>query len=508
MKILLAAAEAAPLIKVGGLGDVAGSLPRALNALGHDVRVVIPHIGIDETRYKPAPVARVAVPGAAGTSVATVSRVRLHDLTYYLVAGPAVPKGGPVYDGHIETDGPKFVFFSLAALGLCRALGWKPDIFHCNDYHTAAAACWLGTLGRQDSAYHEVASVLTVHNLGYMGTGAGAALRAYGLAPSESDLLPDWARDSLLGVGLEHAHMVSTVSPGYAAEIMTPAYGYGLERLLQARGNRVTGILNRIDVDVWNPQTDRAVRHHYDAGTLDDRAPNKRVLQREVGLAMDDSRPLLGMVSRLDAQKGFDIAGPAVRHWLASGGQFVLLGTGQRSLMAEFEAIGDEFGTQAAVLLRFDPALASRIYAGADMLFIPSRYEPCGLTQMIAMRYGAIPIVRRTGGLADTVKDDSAPRGTGFVFRDYTPEAAWTALERAAEAYRTPRRWRGLQRRAMRQDFSWDRSARAYVRLYQRATAFRRASLQSLGGNGAKPPVERPARAASRRPAVSERRAP
>lgn len=472
MKILLAAAEAVPLTKVGGLGDVAGSLPRALLDLGHDARVVIPHVRVDEARFKPKPIGTIDVPSVAGPVEAGVSRVTWRGLTYYLISGPPIPKDGPLYGQGIEEDGPKFVFFSLAALGLCRALDWMPDVFHANDFHTGAAIYWLGTVGRHEEDYRRMASVLTIHNLPYMGNHAGGALMRYGLVPSDSPLLPDWARDSLLALGILHADRVNAVSPGYARELLTPEFGSGLEGLLAARGDRLSGILNGIDVEAWNPNADRALKSKFDLDTHEKRASNKRALQKESGLPVSEAVPLLGVVSRLDAQKGFDIAAPAVRRWLESGGQFVLLGTGNPELMAEFDAVGREFPGQASVHLRFDAALASRIYAGADMTLIPSRYEPCGLTQMIAMRYGCVPIVRRTGGLADTVKDYGARGGgTGFVFDEYSADAAWSALQRAWTVFRHRARWQAVQRRGMRQDFSWTRSAKEYVRLYKRAVA-------------------------------------
>jgi starch synthase len=481
MKVLFLAAEAAPLAKAGGLGDVAGSLPKALAALGHEVRVAIPHSGvIDTARFRPRRVARFHVPHVAGPQTARVSQVEHDGLTFYLIAGPPIPRAKRIYGAGIEEDGPKFVFFSLAALGLCRALDWRPDILHANDSHTGPAVYWLATDGRHDPFFRSTASVFTIHNLVYMNTGAGPHLRAYGLAPSDSPRLPDWARDALMGLGLAHADVLNTVSPTYAREILTPEHGYGLEGLLAARRKRLFGILNGIDLDEWNPMRDRNLKMRYGPESLEKRAVNKRALQVEMKLPARPDAPLLGVVSRLDTQKGFDIAAPAVRQLLADEVQFVLLGTGLPHLEAAFEALAAEFPDRARVRLRFDAGLARRIYAGADLLLIPSRYEPCGLTQMIAMRYGAVPVVRRTGGLADTVTDARASRsGRGFVFRDYNAEALTKAVRRALAAYRRPARWRALQRRGMRhaaQHFAWTRSAQQYLRLYTRALAYHQAS--------------------------------
>src|SRR5258706_14329618 len=236
VRILFLAAEAFPFSKVGGLGDVAGSLPWALAALGHEVRVVIPFSGlIDRQRFKPAPVAKVTVPHIRGDQVARVSEVRHGGVIFYLIAGPPIPRARRVYGDDIHEDGPKFIFFSLAALGLCRALDWAPDVVHANDSHTGAAVYWLGVDGVHDSLFQHTASVFSIHNLVYMNTGAAPYLREYGLVPPHSPLLPDWARDSLMGLGLAHADMLSTVSPGYAREIQTPEFGYGLEGVLQPR---------------------------------------------------------------------------------------------------------------------------------------------------------------------------------------------------------------------------------------------------------------------------------
>jgi starch synthase len=335
---------------------------------------------------------------------------------------------------------------------------------------------WLATAGRHDEFFGPVASLLTIHNLPYTGRGAGRFLNDYGLAaPQKLLVLPDWARDSPLALALLSADMLSTVSPTYAREITTPEFGHGLEGILRARQDRLAGVLNGIDTDLWNPATDTAIAARYDAETLATRARNKEALQQEAGLQPSGQTPLLGAVSRLDRQKGFEIAGPGVRRWLDAGGQFVLLGTGDPAIEYEMALLEKAYSGRVRVRLRFDSTFARRIFAGADALLIPSRYEPCGLTQMIGMRYGAVPIVRRTGGLADTVTDASdGERGTGFLFGPFEPEALGQALERARGVYSASRPWRDLQRRGMHADFSWSRSARDYVSLYERALAYRR----------------------------------
>ncbi|MGH9317311.1 MAG: glycogen synthase [Thermoanaerobaculia bacterium] len=475
MRILLLAAEATPLIKVGGLADVAGSLPKALQELGHEVRVAIPGYGsIDWPRFAPALRARFEIPHAAGPQQAEVYEVSRGGVTFWLLTGPPIPKDHRVYGAGIEEDGPKFIFFSLAALAACRPLDFRPDVLHANDWHAGAAVHWLSTAGRTDDFFRPVASLLTIHNLPYTGRGAGRFLNDYGLAaPQRLLALPDWARDSPLALALLSADMLSTVSPTYAREITTPEFGHGLDGILRARQDHLAGVLNGIDADLWNPATDGAIAARYDAETFAARARNKEALQKEAGLLLSEQAPLLAAVSRLDRQKGFEIAGPGVRRWLDTGGQFVLLGTGDPAIEYEMALIENAYPGRASVRLRFDSVFARRIYAGTDALLIPSRYEPCGLTQMIAMRYGAVPVVRRTGGLADTVIDASdTESGTGFLFGPFDPEALGQTLERVRGVYSAPA-WKDLQRRGMRTDFSWSASARDYVSLYRLALAHR-----------------------------------
>jgi starch synthase len=479
MRVLFLAAEAAPLVKVGGLGDVAGSLPRALRSLGHDVRVAIPGYGaIDWMRWKPALRARFPVPHAWGDQNAEIYETESDGVPVLLVTGPPILHGGPVYGSHIGEDAPKFIFFSLAALWSCEAIGWKPDLLHAHDSHTGPAVYWLATEGRRNAFFRSVASLLTIHNLPYTGEGAGRYLGDYGIETSPAlEALPGWARDSMLGVGLVAADWLSTVSPTYAREILTPQGGRGLDGLLRTRQERLTGILNGIDENSWNPATDAALPERFGADSLDRRAVNKRALREEAHLEPDPRAPLLGAVSRLDDQKGLDVAVPAVRRWLELGGAFILLGSGDSGLKGAYAAIARDFPHRAGVRLGFDGNLARRIYGGADLILIPSRYEPCGLTQMIAMRYGAPPVARRTGGLADTVVDaGEAGGGTGWMFDELSPGSLLDALERAARVYRDPERFREVQRRGMSQDFSWRNPARRYSELYERIRQWRDAA--------------------------------
>jgi starch synthase len=467
------AAEAAPLAKVGGLADVVGSLPKALRALGHEVRLAIPAYGsIDWPSFAPKPVARFPVQTTWGEPLAEIWETRIDEVPVFLVGGLPIPKDRWIYGRSIEEDGPKFVFFSLAALWSAESLQWKPDVVHAHDSHTGPAVWWLATEGRENPFFRDVASLFTIHNLPYANPGAGRFLGDYRLRRTEAlQALPEAYRDSLMGLGIVGADVLSTVSPTYAREILTPDGGHGLDGVLRLRRDRLAGILNGIDTESWNPATDAEIAATYDAGTLERRAANKAALQQEAGLEKDPWMPLLGVVSRLVKEKGFDIAAPAVRRWLERGGQFVLLGTGDPALEHEYAQLEMRYPHRASVRLRFDARYARRVYAGADALLVPSRYEPCGLAQMIAMRYGCVPVARRTGGLADTVTDAGDPGGTGLMFDEFQPAALWDALERALKVYAAPIRWAELQRNGMRRDSSWSKSAREYAGLYERAKA-------------------------------------
>ncbi|MDQ5858481.1 MAG: glycogen synthase [Acidobacteriota bacterium] len=472
MKVLFLAAEAAPFVKVGGLGDVAGSLPPALAALGHDVRLAIPGYGvIDWARFRPRPAGAFQVPHSGGSEPGRIWETE-SDVPVWLLTGPPIPTDGRIYSASIAEDARKFLFFSLGALAACRALDFRPDVIHANDWHTGPAVYRLRTAG--DPFFRDTASLYTIHNLPYTGRGAGPYLAEYGLAASPAlALLPEGMRDSMLGLGLVTADVLTTVSPTYAREIQTPEGGHGLDGTLRARGDRLHGVLNGIDVRAWDPATDPALAQRFDSETLDRRAANRAALQEEAGLAVDPDAFLLGMVSRLDSQKGFDIALPVLSGWLESGGQLVALGSGDPAIERGLAELELRFPGRASVRLRFDPPYSRRIYGGADAILIPSRYEPCGLTQMLAMRYGAVPIARRTGGLADTISDAGDPGGTGVLFDGYDAVSLAHALDRALRVYAHRQSWIELQRRGMEKDFSWNRSAAEYEALYREALEHR-----------------------------------
>ncbi len=370
------------------------------------------------------------------------------------------------------------MFFSLAALWSAEALSWKPDVVHAHDSHTGAAAWWLATEGRENPYFRDVASVFTIHNLPYAAQGAGDALGDYKIRrPDAVQALPEPFRDSLMGLGILGADYLSTVSPTYAREILTRRGRPGSRRHPAAAGRPSRRHPERHRRRVLGSVDGRRARRDLRRRDAGRSAPNnKTALQQEAGLEPDARMPLLAVVSRLVKEKGFDIAAPAVRRWLERGGQFVLLGTGDPALEHEYAQFEMRYPHRASVRLRFDGRYARRIYGGADALLLPSRYEPCGLAQMIGMRYGCVPVARRTGGFADTITDAGDPGGTGLMFDEFNPWALWDALERCLKVYAQPAKWRQLQDNGMARDFSWSRSAREYADLYERARAARSAA--------------------------------
>ncbi|MCA1668392.1 MAG: glycogen synthase [Thermomicrobia bacterium] len=479
-------AEVAPYAKVGGLADVAGSLPLALAAAGHEVVVAMPRYGaIDPVRFALDPPMRgLMVTLGWGTSHGFgffTGRMGADDLPdaarpRIILADNTLLFGAPQVYG-LPYEHERFFFFCRAALQWCTENGWQPDIVHCHDWHTAIAIHWLRYALQWDRFWDGTATVFTIHNLAYQGVFGGDYL--FGLADvNGTQMLPiEYARfggaANPMARGIVEADIVNTVSPTYHDEVRTPESGEGLDTILRERGDAFGGILNGINEAVWNPATDPAIAAHYDAENHAAKAENKAALQRDLGLDSDPRAPVIGVVARLVEQKGFDLVATIADRIVDQGAQLVVLGSGDPAIEDAFRLVATERPQRVAVRLGFDARQASRIYAGSDLFLMPSRFEPCGLGQMIAMRYGTIPIVRRTGGLADTVTDYDplARTGTGFVFDSYDAEACFAAVARALEVYRDPAAWDVLIANAMARDFSWAASARQYTALYRRAAA-------------------------------------
>jgi starch synthase len=472
LKILFLGAEVAPFAKTGGLGDVVGSLPKALRALGHDVRVIMPAYRQIEDGYHNGRYSLESLPGQLYVPVnpgpviagAFEGRLPASDVPVYFVAERNLFDRSAIY-GYWD-DPYRFAFFSRAALDLVRALDWRPDVVHAHDWHSAPAIAWLATAGQGMEWYRGIPTLLTIHNLAHQGRASWELLNYLGIW-SQSLAEEPFGEVNFMARGIYHSTLINTVSPTYAREIMTAAGGAGLDGLLRYRHYDLHGILNGLDYDEWNPATDPRLASHFDGHNLAGRAHNKRALQARANLPQRDDIPLVALISRLDWQKGMDITGHVI-HMLLNGyageAQFVLLGSGASEYESMFGHLANYHPRKMTAFLEYNPGLAPLIYAASDLFLVPSRFEPCGLTQMIAMRYGSVPVVRETGGLADTVQDGV----TGFTFYDYSSEAFWYALQRAIFIYNTDKEsWRTIQANGMATNFSWERSALGYQQLYE-----------------------------------------
>jgi starch synthase len=476
VRIVFAAAEVAPYAKVGGLADVAGSLPQALAALGHDVAVYLPlHRSIDRARFA------IPDPDDAATRSVPYGRSRVR------VGYPAVIRDGvrTVFVRNAQRIGRDKVYgypddvkrYALFARAVAEDLasGTSPDVVHAHDWHAALLVAMAA--GPYRRKLRGAATVFTIHNLAYQGHGSSDVLDLVGLPKRR---LGVEARGQLnpMARAIATADIVSTVSERYAQEILTPEFGAGLQDLLAQRREDLWGIVNGIDVRAFDPATDRHIPARYSVADPRGKATDKAALQKELGLVVDARIPVFGVIGRLVEQKGIDILTPVAPEILRAGGQIAVLGTGEPSYEAMWRELAARHPGTLSLTLGFDAALAQRIYAGSDMFLMPSRFEPCGLGQLISFRYGTVPVVRSVGGLADTVRDADADarRGTGFAFRDYTPQALGDTVRRAVRAYRDEARWSALRDRVMRLDHSWSASAKRYVAMYEAARHAKRAA--------------------------------
>ena len=491
LSVLFVASEVAPFRKTGGLADVVGALPKALAERGVDVRVVMPlYAGIrwDELERLDG---SLVVPMYTGLvrSAVRLGRLPGSDVRVYFIEhhrffdrphlyGPP----GDAYADNLE----RFSFFSRAALELCNATGFIPDVLHAHDWQAALVPVYANTV-EWGKPLHGSASIITIHNLAYQGVFAPGAMFITGLGWEHlnSHEFEHFGDLNLMKAALQHSTLLSTVSPTYCREIQTPAFGYGLDGVLSGRGGDLRGILNGIDVNEWNPETDRHLTAHYSHQSLDGKVECKAALQRELGLPVEPRVPLFGIIGRLTHQKGYDVLAHCMHDLLDWNLQVVLLGTGDHDAEHFFGELSYHRGDKFRAVLGFNDALAHRIEAGSDFFIMPSRFEPCGLNQMYSLRYGTVPIVRRTGGLADTVEnyDEARAAGTGFCFDDLTVDALRNTVGWALSTYHDrPDHFRAMQRRGMQQDFSWARAAEAYEQMYLDAYQRRRGHAFVDGG--------------------------
>jgi len=471
--ILFVSAEMAPWVKTGGLGDVAAALPPALARAGCELRVLLPRYAALAKAF-PKARALVQVPALApqlpASAVLDAGEIA-PGVTLLLLDAPAffAREGNPYHDAS-GAEWPdnvwRYGLLSRVAAWLAenpQVTGWNVDVLHGHDWHAALAPAYLRYLGGGTP------SVMTVHNLAFHGLFPHHTLAGLGL-PEQAfrfDGVEFHGQISFLKAGLQCCDRISTVSPGYAREIQTEAYGCGLDGLLRYRHEQLLGILNGIDEDYWNPASDPLITSRYDSATLDKKAANSRALREELGLAAGDA-PLLGVVSRMAHQKGSDLLLDIGDRLVAMGAQLAVLGAGDKALETGFEALAARHPGRVAVRIGYSEQMAHRIEAGADIFLMPSRFEPCGLNQMYSLRYGTPPVVRRTGGLADTVVDaHAATLGNGFVFEDASADALLGAVARAMVTYRDAPAWRRLQQAGMRMDFCWASAAQRYLELYE-----------------------------------------
>lgn len=488
IRVALLAAECEPWAKTGGLADVVDALARALGRLPGAAGDLATPVDVFLPRYRGVPVPADAVaeapltladPAGGPDLVVTIVNVAADGYRLRLVDHPPAFDRDGYYD-HPD-DAWRFALFARAALAALRRDGTPLDVLHLHDWHTGPAVLERARAETAGDAWLAgSAVVVTLHNLAYHGWTPLEQIAQLGLAPDDPLLVQPDGID-LLRASIEHAELANTVSPGFAAEAITPAFGMGLDGVLRGLGSRFLGILNGIDPDVWDPASDAALAAPYGRGDLAGKAVCRADLLRRVGFDPSDDRAVLGMIGRLDPQKGFDLLADGARDLLATGARIVVQGSGNPSLADPFRALAAEQPARVAFVERFDRDMARRIYAGSDLFLMPSRFEPCGQGQMIALRYGTPPIVRRTGGLADSVVDlDERPgEGTGFVFDEATPEALVAACRRAMRVRSAePARWAALVDRGMAVDFRWDTSsAPQYLAAYRRAIALRREHL-------------------------------
>jgi starch synthase len=479
MNVVMIASEAVPFAKTGGLADVVGALPFALADEGIDVSIIMPFYGkrIDAKSFGIEPVPDGAIEVVVGES--TIEG-RIHaceipgGVKVYLISQPAFFDREELYQtsaGDYPDNAARFIFFAHAVVEAMIKLGMTPDIVHAHDWQTALAPVYLKTIYREAASFKKAKTLLTIHNLGYQGLFPREAMALTGL-PWEIfkfDKLEQWGKLAILKGGIAFADAVSTVSEAYAREILTHDHGMGLDAALAQRRDVLAGILNGIDYSSWNPQTDDLIPARFSPKEMDGKVECRKALQEEFGLPAGRA-PIIGMVGRLVSQKGLDILAGSMIDLMERDLKLVVLGTGEERYQMMLTEYAGKYPKRIGLKLGFDNRLAHLIEAGSDMFLMPSYYEPCGLNQMISLKYGTIPIVRATGGLDDTIEEFSQKtgRGNGFKFNDYSPAALRKAVDRALKAHAKPKQWSKLISNAMKCDFSWNRSAGEYRKLYRK----------------------------------------
>ncbi|MBT2754343.1 glycogen synthase GlgA [Mesobacillus foraminis] len=487
MKVLFAVSECVPFIKSGGLADVAGSLPKELKKLGIDVRVILPKYQMIPEEYKDQmkKVAEFTVPVGWRNQYCGIEELELDGVLYYFIDNEYYFKRSQMYGDFDE--GEKFSYFNKAVLDSIGEIGFYPDVIHCHDWHTGMIPFLLKEKYQHLEGYESTKTVFTIHNLQFQGIFPKEILGdLLGLEDHyfNSDQLEFHGNVSFMKAALVSADKITTVSPTYMEEIQTAYFGENLDGVLRKRNADLVGILNGIDNDLYNPERDEALIAPFGPKNHGERLLNKLEIQKQFGLKQDEDIPLIAMVTRLTKQKGLELVRGVFHEIMATGAQLIVLGTGEREFEYFFSHMAAKYYNQCRVFIGFDEGLAHRIYAGADIFLMPSKFEPCGLSQLIALRYGAIPIVRETGGLNDTVKsyDGISGKGNGFTFTHFNAHDMLFTIERALGYYRDTREWYSLVEKVMQMDFSWAKSAQIYQELYM--DLFSRSELHVFECNG------------------------
>lgn len=468
MKVLYATSEALPFIASGGLGDVAGSLPHALRKRLIGCRVVLPMYDTIKQELKDTMkfITHISVPVAWRRQYCGIFEAKYNGVIYYLIDNQYYFKRDTIY-GHYD-DAERFAFFSRAVLEIIPYIDFKPDIIHCNDWQTALTPVYYSAMYANSPGYENIKTIFTIHNIQYQGVYGKELLEdVLGIPADKASLLEYDGCINFMKGAIECADKVTTVSPSYADEILDPWYSHGLDSILNERRYKLRGILNGIDTVGYDPATDKCIKANFSADDISGKKIDKEELQKEMGLPVKPGVPVIGMVTRLVSHKGLDLVKGILDELLATSEmQLVFLGSGDYEYESYFRWIAEKYPDKVGLRIGFVPELARKIYAGADMFLMPSKSEPCGLSQMVALRYGTVPIVRETGGLRDSITDCGDGKGNGFTFKSYNAHDMLDAIRRALTLYYNGD-WNELVLRALNCDFSWGRSANAYIRLYK-----------------------------------------
>lgn len=475
LRVLFLTAEYDPFAKVGGLGDYSGSLPKAIKGLTTsksreiDIRVAIPFHGSfspDLPEFKK--ISDIQVKNKRSESKGSAFEFSHFGVPIYLIRRAGRASGYKyIYNPSQLLDARKYIFFSLAVTDLVKKIGWRPDVVHANDWHAALSLYQFAELRKYDSFFKKVNLLQTIHNMPYLGEGTRYVLKEFGISPIKAEFVPPWATLLPLPMGLVSSDWISTVSPSYADELTTEEFGDGLAEFFVHNQQRTSGILNGIDIKIWDPEKDLEIENQFDFNSISARNKNKVSVLHELGMETDVEKPLLVFISRLTSQKGIDIILQSLPEILDLEWNAIILGCGQENYESGLKRLESSLPNRIRAILEFNNPLAHKLYAAGDILLMPSLYEPCGLSQMIAMRYGCIPVARAVGGLKDSIISEPDSQSTGYLFKNPDNEAFIHCLRIALKDFKDAEKWGKIQQRAMKKDFSWNKSARKYVDLYE-----------------------------------------